>query len=182
MANTYINKQSQTGGVAQPKRSRVRTVVYTLLSALVVVGLAVQLVPYGRAHTNPPVVAEPNWSSAQTRQLFSQACADCHSNDTVWPWYSNVAPLSWMIQNHVDEGRIAFNASEMGHPENKADEAAEYVQKGEMPIANYTWLHPEARLSATDRQALITGLLATFGGETGSSEAKENAPSSENEK
>lgn len=75
-------------------------------------GLLIQLVPYGRAHTNPPVVMEPQWDSAVTRETFYRACGDCHSNQTVWPWYSNIAPISWMIQNHVDEGRTKFNASD----------------------------------------------------------------------
>lgn len=158
-------KQPSTQVATTPPKPKFKTILRYGLVGLVLLGLAIQIIPYGRAHANPAVVAEPNWDSAQTQQLFTQACADCHSNKTVWPWYSNVAPVSWLIQRHVDEGRAKFNASEMGRPENKADEAAEYVQKGEMPMANYTWLHPEARLSAADKEALINGLLATFGGE-----------------
>ncbi len=71
-----------------------------------------QLVPYGRNHTNPPVAAEPAWASAQTRALAVRACFDCHSNETTWPWYSNVAPVSWLIQRDVDEGRRRLNFSE----------------------------------------------------------------------
>ena len=61
------------------------------LAAVVVM----QLVPYGRDHSNPPVTAEPNWDSPETRALFKRACFDCHSNETVWPWYAYVAPFSW---------------------------------------------------------------------------------------
>ena len=165
MTTLMEQKQPATQAVTTPRRSRFKTILRYGLVGIVLLGLAIQFVPYGRAHANPAVVAEPHWDSGQARQLFTQACADCHSNTTIWPWYSNVAPLSWLIQKHVDEGRAAFNASEMARPENKADEAAEYVQKGEMPIANYTWLHPEARLSAADKETLINGLLATFGGE-----------------
>ena len=69
--------------------------IFALLAILAVVALAllIQLVPYGRAHTNPPVVAEPNWDSPQTRELAVRACFDCHSNETTWPWYSNIAPI-----------------------------------------------------------------------------------------
>ncbi|MCE7990068.1 MAG: cytochrome C [Caldilinea sp. CFX5] len=171
MTTTIEQKQPSTQAGTKSRTLRFKTILRYVLVGIVLLSLAIQLVPYGRAHANPAVVAEPNWDSAQTSQLFTQACADCHSNETVWPWYSNVAPLSWLIQKHVDEGRAAFNASEMGRPENKADEAAEYVQKGEMPIQNYTWLHPEARLSAADKQMLIDGLLATFGGEAEGGEA-----------
>lgn len=142
-----------------------------LLLVLVVTAAAVfvlmQLVPYGRNHTNPPVLAEPNWDSPRTRTLFMQTCGDCHSNETVWPWYSNIAPVSWMVQNHVDEGRARFNISAWGYQENEGDEAAELYQRGEMPPRNYLPAHPEARLNPADCQALLNGLLATFGGKEG---------------
>jgi mono/diheme cytochrome c family protein len=126
--------------------------------------IAVQFVPYGRNHTNPPVLAEPAWTSAQTRRLFFQACGDCHSNQTAWPWYSSIAPISWLVQRDVEEGRRKFNISEWGRPKNEADEAAETVQKGTMPPWFYVALHPSARLSPIERQEFIAGLIATFGG------------------
>ena len=56
----------------------------------------IQLVRFGRNHTNPPVAQEPSWDSTETRALAERACFDCHSNETVWPWYSNIAPVSWL--------------------------------------------------------------------------------------
>ena len=142
--------------------------ILLIVIVIAVVGaILIQLVPYGRAHDNPPVVAEPQWDSPQTKAFFSRACADCHSNETAWPWYSNVAPMSWMIQRHVDEGRQHFNVSQWGLQENEADQAAELVREGKMPVANYLMLHPEARLTATEREQFIQGLTATFGGESG---------------
>ena len=76
-----------------------------IVIAVVVAILVLQLIPYGRNHNNPPVVAEPAWDSPATRTAFMQACGDCHSNETTWPWYSQVAPMSWLIQHDVDEGR-----------------------------------------------------------------------------
>jgi mono/diheme cytochrome c family protein len=144
--------------------------VLKILALLAVGSLALlllaQLVPYGRDHTNPPVLAEPAWDSPRTRTLFIQTCGDCHSNETVWPWYTNIAPISWMTQNHVDEGREKFNVSAWGYQEeNEAEEAVELYQHGEMPPRSYLPAHPEARLNAADRQALIDGLFATFGAE-----------------
>ena len=133
------------------------------LVGLIVLGLAIQLIPYGRNHTNPPVVAEPPWDSPQTRALFMRACGDCHSNETTWPWYSNIAPMSWLVQMDVEQGRGAFNVSEWGRGRNKAWEAPQAIREGEMPPFQYTILHPSARLSAAEKQALIQGLLATFG-------------------
>jgi hypothetical protein len=63
-----------------------------------------QAIPYGRGHSNPPVTKEPAWDSSRTRELAKRACFDCHSNETTWPWYSNVAPESWLIQRDVDAG------------------------------------------------------------------------------
>ena len=75
------------------------------LIGIPVVLVLIQFVPYGRSHTNPPVTGEPKWSSARVRQLTKDACFDCHSNETTWPWYSNVAPVSWLVQRDVDSGR-----------------------------------------------------------------------------
>ncbi len=138
------------------------------IAALVVAGLFViiQLVPYGRAHDNPAVVAEPAWDSVATRQLAERACFDCHSNQTTWPWYSNVAPMSWLVQNHVDEGRRELNFSEWSRAFGEAGEASEVVREGEMPPRSYTLLHPEAKLTAAEREQLARGLDASLGRET----------------
>ncbi|MFQ3631160.1 heme-binding domain-containing protein [Roseiflexus sp.] len=136
-----------------------------VLAGLMLLVLLMQLIPYGREHTNPPVIAEPAWDSPQTRALFFRACADCHSNETTWPWYSNIAPASWLITRDVTQGRAEFNVSEWGRPDNDGDDAAKLVQNGEMPPWFYLPLHPEANLSPVERQQLINGLLATFGGE-----------------
>jgi hypothetical protein len=135
------------------------------LVAMVVGLLVIQLVPYGRAHSNPPVLAEPSWDSPQTRELAVRACFDCHSNETVWPWYSNVAPVSWLVQRDVDEGRDELNYSEWnGHQD--GEESAESVLEGSMPPRSYLLTHPEARLTDTELAVLANGLAATFGDES----------------
>jgi cytochrome c551/c552 len=134
------------------------------VGAILAIGfLAIQLVPYGRDHTTPPVTGEPAWDSETTRQLARRACFDCHSNETVWPWYSNIAPISWRLQNHVDEGREKLNVSEWGSGEQETEDIVEVVREGEMPPWDFLLAHPEARLSEADRQALLDGLAATFG-------------------
>jgi mono/diheme cytochrome c family protein len=125
--------------------------------------LLIQLIPYGRGHTNPPVIAEPPWDSLQTRASFMQVCGDCHSNETIWPWYSHVAPVSWLIQHDVEEGREYLNVSEWGTREFEAEEAAEVYKEGEMPPLQYYPTHPEACLSAADRSDFMQGLITTFG-------------------
>jgi mono/diheme cytochrome c family protein len=135
------------------------------LLTLLGLGLAIQLVPYGREHDNPQVVREPDWDRPRTRELFFRACKDCHSNQTRWPWYSSLAPSSWLVQRDVEEGRAHFNISEWGREENHGDEAAKLVREGEMPPWFYLPAHPEARLSDSERRALVAGLVATFGEE-----------------
>lgn len=124
--------------------------------------LMIQLIPYGRGHDNPEVAAEPTWESAQTRELAVRACFDCHSNETVWPWYSNIAPVSWLVQRDVDEGRAHLNFSEWNRPQ-EADESAETVREGSMPPRVYLLTHSEARLSETELAALADGLSITVG-------------------
>lgn len=137
-----------------------RRLVKWVLIVLVVGFLLIQFVPYGRAHDNPPVVSEPVWDSPQTRELAQRACFDCHSNQTVWPWYSNVAPVSWLVERHVVEGRESLNFSNWAGS-HEVDEMGETVREGEMPMANYVVLHREARLSDAERAALDTGLERT---------------------
>jgi hypothetical protein len=134
---------------------------WTLLG-VAVLSLLVQIVPYGRDHANPPVRREPAWDSPRTRELTVRACFDCHSNQTVWPWYSNLAPASWLVQRDVHVGRLKVNFSEWDRPQEEADESAETVQDGTMP----PWYYPWGRLSPEERTALIRGLQATFGNET----------------
>jgi hypothetical protein len=128
-----------------------------------VILLGLQLVPYGRDHVHPPVVMEPDWDQPSTRELAARACFDCHSNETRWPWYSNVAPVSWFLQRHVDEGRKVLNFSEWQRPQEEASESAETILEGEMPLTGYALLHAAARLSPAESQALARGLTASVG-------------------
>jgi mono/diheme cytochrome c family protein len=155
-------EQSPAG--ESPSRRRHPVLRWTLrigLAAVALVALA-QLVPYGRSHTNPPVKAEPQWSSPQTRALAVKACFDCHSNETTWPWYSNVAPVSWLVQSDVSGGRSALNFSDWNRAHEGAGDVIEAVSGGSMPPWYYTIEHPEAKLSATEKQALMAGLAATL--------------------
>jgi mono/diheme cytochrome c family protein len=135
--------------------------------------LVAQIVPYGRNHTNPPVSAEPKWDRPVTRELFYRACADCHSNATRWPWYSHIAPVSWLVQHDVDDARVHFNVSEWDRPDQHGDEAAQLVRQDDMPPYVYRPAHPDARLSDAERESLIRGLVATFGDEGGDGHADE---------
>lgn len=144
-----------------------KPVIRVGLAVLLGAFLAIQLLPHGAGRTNPPVQGEPPWDSPRTRALFYETCGDCHSHKTVWPWYSRVAPASWLVLNDVEHGREEFNVSQWGRPgKNHGKDAAEELLEGEMPPKSYLALHPSARLEGTEKEELIRGLLATFGGDT----------------
>src|ERR1041384_6290391 len=130
-----------------------------IIAGLIVLVFLIQLIPYGHNHTNPSVNTEPNWDSPETRALAQRACFDCHSNQTRWPWYSNIAPASWLVYRDVTEGRMHINFSDWNRTEEQhADEFQKVFAENSMPPAQYLLLHPEARLSQADRQTLIDGL------------------------
>ena len=130
------------------------------LGAMVLGGLllAIQLVPYGRDHSNPPVTKEAPWADEEGRRLAVAACYDCHSNETDWPWYSFVAPMSWLVQRDVERGRDDLNFSEWDRSQDDGDDMAEAVADGSMPPRNYQLLHAGARLSDDEKAALLRAL------------------------
>lgn len=144
--------------------SRAKKIFSRVVLVLIGIVVAIQLVPYGRNHTNPPAAPEPSWDSPRTRELFHRACANCHSHDTVWPWYSHVAPASWLVQHDVEEARRHFNVSDENKRDRRGGRAADALADGEMPPWYYLPAHPRARLSSAEKEALAAGLQATFGG------------------
>jgi heme-binding protein len=136
---------------------------------LCVVFVAIQFVPVSR--TNPPAQGEFR-GSAELVSVLRRACYDCHSNETVWPWYSRVAPLSWVIAHDVNEGRAELNFSTWNQlsvdKQAKAmKESWKEVAEGEMPTWYYVALHSEARLSPNDQSVLRGWAGSATGGEEG---------------
>ena len=132
------------------------------LASLVVLFGLMQLVPYGRTHSNPPVRAEPPWDSPRTRALAARACFDCHSNETRWPWYADLAPFSWVVQWDVETARSVINFSRWDLPYDLASSAALSVRSGNMPPSKYRMAHPEADLNKQETLELARGLDATL--------------------
>jgi hypothetical protein len=131
--------------------------------------ILIQFIPYGRDHANPPVVQEPAWNKQNTRVWVKQACFDCHSNETTWPWYSNIAPISWLVQYDVEVGRNVMNFSEWGemvkskrYLQQLGDSVEMVILSNAMPPYNYLLLHPEGVLSQGERDQMITGLKNIF--------------------
>ena len=127
---------------------------------LLAVAVLLQLVPYGRDHTNPPVTRDAPWPDGRARELATAACYDCHSNQTRWPPQSYVAPFSWLLTRDVEQGRAKLNFSTWDSDDGEADGGAEAVAEGSMPPRRYLLAHPDANLSDAERQVLVDALEA----------------------
>ena len=155
-------QRTSTSTVSKLTNARLLTVIFAATLGTMV---TIQAIPYGRAHSNPPITGEPEWATPRTRELMVRACFGCHSNEVEYPAYASVAPISWVIETHVAEGREKVNYSEFDSRQRGADETIEVIQEGSMPPAYYTRFgrHPEAKLTSTEIQELIAGLRATPG-------------------
>jgi mono/diheme cytochrome c family protein len=134
-----------------------------IVLGLAIVFAAIQVLPYGRDHDNPRSVSEPAWNEPETRALAQGACFDCHSNLTAWPWYTQVAPVSWLTARDVTDGRAKLNFSEWQRPQEvNLQEVLEVIRSDAMPPWYYGLTHREARLSDAERDALQRGLVETW--------------------
>lgn len=136
----------------------IRRILIGLVAVFVLGFIVIQLIP-GFDITNPPVTHTIKWDSPETEQLMRTACYDCHSNETVWPWYSYIAPVKWLVVKDVKEGREEMNLSTMSRLDVR--EMVEKIERGSMPPAVYLPMHPAASLNAEQKAALIAGIEAT---------------------
>src|SRR6266404_877208 len=131
---------------------------------IIVLGLFILIQFVRPARTNPAVdesqtIAAHTQMTPQVKDILDRSCRDCHSNQTVWPWYTNVAPISWWLSNHVNEGRQNLNLSEWGkldqdRQDRKLRQICDEVSDGVMPLSSYVPMHPQAKLSAEDKKTL----------------------------
>jgi hypothetical protein len=130
--------------------------------------VVIQLFPAWIWQTNPAPQSQPTWDSPQTQALVQRACFDCHSNQTTWPWYSYVAPASWLITRDVIDGRKHLNfdnwqAALARKDRFPLDERIQReVSRGDMPPNYFVWLHPDAKLTTAEQQQLIDGMAKTI--------------------
>ncbi len=106
--------------------------------------------------------------NADLENILKVACYDCHSNQPRFPWYTNIAPVSWWIKHHIDEGSHHLNFSEWGtytekRKNHKLEECVEMIEEGEMPMDSYTWMHKEAKLTDAQKRQLVEWFKAVKG-------------------
>lgn len=136
---------------------------FLYMAGAIVVAILIQFVPVERS--NPPVKSDVG-APPEVRTILKRACYNCHSNETVWPWYAHIAPVSWLIASDVSEGRENMNFSKWGgytpeKLEKILKEVREEVEEGEMPPWYYLLPHPEARLSPKDKAVISSWTLGS---------------------
>jgi cytochrome c551/c552 len=137
-------------------------IVKWLLISLICLFILIQL--KRPARTNPAVdesqtIEVHTQLTPEAKDILSRSCNDCHSNKTVWPWYTNVAPVSWWIADHIKEGRQNLNLSEWAkldrdRQDRKLRQICDEVEDGAMPLSSYLPMHPKAKLSDQDKKML----------------------------
>ncbi|MCA1623382.1 MAG: heme-binding domain-containing protein [Acidobacteria bacterium] len=131
----------------------------------IVLAVAFFAIQFYRPDRTNPLIVEAETLEASTQvpenvqKILERSCNDCHSNKTVYPWYSNISPFSWMLVDHINEGRRELNFSAWGTYTNKRkrhklDETCEQITDGLMPHNQYLWIHRDARLSEADKKIL----------------------------
>lgn len=130
-----------------------------IVTGIIIFIILIQLIPID--HENPQTKQnEEIVIPDDVRHIVEKSCYDCHSNKTVWPWYSEIAPVSWIVANHVKEGREELNFSEWKtysekRKNYKLKEILEKIEEDEMPLPSYLWLHKEANLTNSQKELLI---------------------------
>ena len=128
-----------------------------ILAVLIIILLVVQFVPVHK--TNPPITGDLN-APENVKSILKSACYDCHSYQTTWPWYSKIAPVSWLVASDVNEGREYLNFSTWDQYSEREkikimEGIKEVIKKDEMPLQPYRWMHSSARLSSADKSSVV---------------------------
>ena len=139
-------------------------IVKIIFVCLFIVFALIQFIRIDR--TNPPIASEKPMETAinvpaDIQQIMARSCNDCHSNKTVYPWYTQIAPVSWWLKDHIDDGRKELNTSEFAtyapkKQEHKLEEVCEQIRSGEMPLPSYLIMHSDAALAPTEVDAICS--------------------------
>ena len=133
---------------------------------LVVLLIALIIIQFFHPKKNQASATQPNYVGnvfaipADVQGILKKACNDCHSNNTVYPWYSKIQPVDWWLDHHVKEGKKELNLDDFSQRSlrfqyKKMEEIAEQVKKGEMPLNSYLWIHKDAKLTDDEKNKLI---------------------------
>lgn len=135
-----------------------------IIIAIAVIFVLIQLIKIDK--TNPTTAPENDFMvvaapPTEIAKMIKTSCYDCHSSEVVYPWYSNIAPVSWFLKKHINEAREEFSFSEWGlyiakDQKHIAKECGEEIEKGKMPMTSYLLMHSEAKLSKEQSTQLVS--------------------------
>jgi hypothetical protein len=169
--NALVRRQPPDLGIAGPSlraaRASLVEIDHDLDGRIARAGNAARLANQPAETVAPLVTGAPPWDTPSTRAQVERACAACHSNEPGLPWYTSIAPLSWVVERDVAAGRPALNFSEWDRVQSAAAMAADAVEKRRMPPPSKTSVYPGTQLEPAERESLVRGLLNTLGGPTG---------------
>lgn len=139
--------------------------ILIILAVLIVVAQFIRPLPGSLPIDPQKTLSSTGDLPANVADVFNRGCRDCHSNNTSWPWYSQIAPVSWMLASHVKDGRRELNIDQwrdypLKKKQRKLDAVCKQVKEGDMPLPSYLWIHHNARLSDADKQVLCSWATA----------------------
>jgi hypothetical protein len=148
--------------MAREVRSRSKKVLLVVVGVIVVAFIGIQ---FWRLDTTPVPIVQADTIQAgitvppDVDMVLTRSCGDCHSNQTVYPWYSQMQPVAWWLANHIAEGRqelnfSTFNTYNSRRKEKKLEAICDQVKSGEMPLPSYTWVHRDAILTESEKDAI----------------------------
>lgn len=143
---------------------------------LIVLLLVLIIIQFIHPKPNKASGEQPNYIGntfpipGDVKSILQKACNDCHTNNTHYPWYSNIQPVDWWMDNHVKDGKKELNLDEysnrsLRYQYHKMEETIEMVKEGEMPLDSYTWIHKDAKLTAEEKSKLTdwaSGIMSTM--------------------
>ncbi len=137
-----------------------RNTLLVLLGIVIVGFLVLQIFPISAISTKlarqeRPILSHIDWGSPEAEQIVRTTCYDCHSNEPTYPWYASIAPISWLLNKDINEGRRELNFSEQAANQIDGRELIEEVEEGSMPLPIYLTMHPDANLTEAQQQLLI---------------------------
>jgi len=141
--------------------SKKKKILYILLAVVIIIQFIRPERNLGKRETENTIFV-----SNEVGQILQTSCFDCHSNYTVYPWYTNIQPIGWWLNHHVNEGKEELNFSEfetysLKRKLHKLEEIKEMVDEGEMPLSSYTLIHGDASLSAEQKEILSKWVVET---------------------
>lgn len=169
------------------KKRRTGLIIVLIIVAILVIGQFFQPEMNNGSASGPQDITQAMAVPTDVQQILEKSCYDCHSDHTVYPWYDRVFPVNWWIKDHVDEGKRELNFTHFStytekKKNKKLEEIGEQVEKGEMPLKSYTFIHSDTKLTDAQKKILIDWSKSVSTPTAGSSSPEGASPEEDSER